>query len=384
MNPSTALPRPRGVLALATVLGVVVLVSLILDSQLVFSERPLVATTYEAAVAVVKSSVGQSSSCPAHCPSDPFVQPGMLHWSKNGNDNETRWMPFPTAKYQWEVMPDALHLPLNDTIPPEVWQNAPEQYTARLERHDDAWDWMRNRTVIFVGELEVEQLCEIIGGRKEPWGGHTGGLCYVERLDLLVMNWFMYGMVDSEGGWPEGEAKPATFENRINEVMLPKMREAGFGGRKVSLSVVSSLFWDDAFLSIERGRLNKDVGEAHGYLWNEIAWHRGRVRELIQFMRGLFGSDLPLMFRTRQLRLQHDHFKVLRIFQLDQGCRAIAKEMAVRLFTWGGKLEGYDKFYDDDQHYGKGPNTYVFGDMMFFYLHRAITPGCWKCHQWDD
>lgn len=116
------------------------------------------------------------------------------------------------------------------------------------------------------------------------------------------------------------------------------------------------------FLSIERGRLNKDVGEAHGYLWNEIAWHRGRVRELIQFMRGLFGSDLPLMFRTRQLRLQHDHFKVLRIFQLDQGCRAIAKEMAVRLFTWGGKLEGYDKFYDDDQHYGKGPNTYVFGE----------------------
>jgi hypothetical protein len=39
MNTSTALSRPRGVLALATVLGVVVLVSIILDSQLVFSER---------------------------------------------------------------------------------------------------------------------------------------------------------------------------------------------------------------------------------------------------------------------------------------------------------------------------------------------------------
>jgi hypothetical protein len=94
----------------------------------------------------------------------------MLHWSKNGNDNETRWMPFPTAKYQWEVMPDALHLPLNDTIPPEVWQNAPEQYTARLERHDDAWDWMRNRTVVFVGECG--RAVEVAVTRAALWGAH--------------------------------------------------------------------------------------------------------------------------------------------------------------------------------------------------------------------
>lgn len=86
---------------------------------------------------------------------------------------------------------------------------------------------------------------------------------------------------------------------------------------------------------------NKTRGEGHAYFWSEIAWHRGRVRKMITSIRDMYGADLPLMFRTRQLRLQTKWDSMLKIFQLDQGCRAIAKEMDVKLFTWGGKLEGY-------------------------------------------
>ena len=82
-------------------------------------------------------------------------------------------------------------------------------------------------------------------------------------------------------------------------------------------------------------------GKAHGYFWDELAWHRGRVRKLITKMRDVFGQDLPLMYRTRQLRAHTEHDEMLKIAQLDQGWRALARELGVRLFTWGGKLEGY-------------------------------------------
>lgn len=46
------------------------------------------------------------------------------------------------------------------------------------------------------------------------------------------------------------------------------------------------------------------------------------------------------MFRTRHFRKDNLWNRVLRIFQLDQSVRAIAEELGVKLFDWGGKLEG--------------------------------------------
>lgn len=124
------------------------------------------------------------------------------------------------------------------------------------------------------------------------------------------------------------------------------------------------------------------------------------------------------MLRTRQLRKKDDHEGLLKIFQLDQSARSVAREEGVRDFSWGEKLEGYGHcefvrkeeerdgevvknegettrttqyetltdfdaspsllaVYDGDQHYSLGPSTYIFADMMFFYLHRAVVPGCW-------
>lgn len=87
--------------------------------------------------------------------------------------------------------------------------------------------------------------------------------------------------------------------------------------------------------------MDKNRGDAHGFFWSEVSWHRGRVRKMITAVRDMFGPALPLMFRTRQIRLETNKFNMLKIFQLDQGCRAVAAEMGVALFTWGGKLEGY-------------------------------------------
>lgn len=128
-----------------------------------------------------------------------------MHWSPSGADNETRWLPFPLSQEEWDEQPASSELPHTDFIPPEAWVDAPFQYTAALERAAlesspfteiaPSLEFLRNRTVILIGSSHdrnnVDQLCEIIAGKKGSWGGHSGGYCYHTALDLLITNWFL-------------------------------------------------------------------------------------------------------------------------------------------------------------------------------------------------
>lgn len=186
-------------------------------------------------------------------------------------------------------------------------------------------------------------------------------------------------MIDADDGWPYHEKHPFPFEQRIVETMLPAMEEHGFADRVPDLVIASSLFWDEKFFE-DRQHHGVVRGKELGFWWTEIAWFRGRVRQLVLRI-GDMWPKAHIMFRTRQLRAATADWHILKIFQLDQALRAVGKDMGIRLFTWGDKLEGYNKYYDNDQHFAKGPNTYLFGDMLFFYLKRAITPGCWTCQR---
>jgi hypothetical protein len=57
----------------------------------------------------------------------------------------------------------------------------------------------------------------------------------------------------------------------------------------------------------------------------------------------MYGPDTPMMYRTRQHRAKNRWGGTLKIAQLEQSNRAITREMGVRWFTWGSKLEGYLK-----------------------------------------
>lgn len=46
----------------------------------------------------------------------------------------------------------------------------------------------------------VQQTCEVLSGKYENWGGHTGGYCMVARLDLVIINWFLWVWMGRGGG----------------------------------------------------------------------------------------------------------------------------------------------------------------------------------------
>lgn len=65
------------------------------------------------------------------------------------------------------------------------------------------------------------------------------------------------------------------------------------------------------------------------------------MAELVLHLRQMYGQDTPLMIRTRQHRGRNEHGGALKIAQLDQSVRTVARDLDVKLFTWGDKLEGW-------------------------------------------
>ncbi|KAG8892705.1 hypothetical protein FRC01_013989, partial [Tulasnella sp. 417] len=172
----------------------------------------------------------------------------------------------------------------------------------------------------------IEYFCQYVGGTYKSKGGHTAGFCKIPQYNLTLVNWFLFGMVDGDYDWFSVEKKPHNFEGRIQTFMLPMMREENLSNPD---------------LIIERARHYNISHQDSPFTYTELVWHRSRIHALIHYTRELYGPKIPIMFRTRHFRFDNSWNHILRVFQLDQSVRAIAEELGIKLFTWGGKLEGH-------------------------------------------
>ncbi|KAG9019645.1 hypothetical protein FRB90_011991 [Tulasnella sp. 427] len=302
--------------------------------------------------------------CSSHCPTDPFTKSGLMYYGSYPND--TRWVPFPHEPI------DALQHPLSSEttieytvdFPPDAFVSASPQYMKMMAEESEELNWVRGKTVLFIGSSHdrnnIQYFCEYVDGTYTSHGAHTAGFCHVPKYNFTVVNWFLLGMVDGDYDWFSKEPKPHSFEERLETYMLPMMKQENLANP--DLIVETSLFWDDKFFQM-RARHYEISRQDSPFTYTELIWHRSRVHALIHYTRQLYGPKIPIMFRTRHFRHDNRWNHILRLFQLDQSVRAIAEELGIKLFTWGGKLEGHtDDFYDGDQHFQKGPVTWLFGE----------------------
>ncbi|GJJ09794.1 hypothetical protein Clacol_004018 [Clathrus columnatus] len=271
-----------------------------------------------------------SGKCDLQCLPDPFEKPGMLYHGSDVDVSNTRWIPFPQSSINnGEFHSSAI---FNDTPPAEALEGACLQYMKQLSRNDSEMDWVRDRTVLFIGSSHdrnnIRNFCQEVHGTYSTIGDHTAGACRLERYGLVLAFWFLYGVIDSDNyDWfSPAESRPLTFESRIKEIMIPWMTKAGI--KSPDLVIETSLFWDDGFLK-QVAHSNRKGNEAFTY--SELAWHRFRIRALVSYTRSLFGSDIPIMLRTRHFRESNKWNRVL-------------------------------SFYDGDQHFKHGPVTWLFGE----------------------
>ncbi|WWC92050.1 uncharacterized protein L201_007004 [Kwoniella dendrophila CBS 6074] len=309
----------------------------------------------------------------------PFMKRGILEVTSLDEFNETRWIPFPKISHTSNIVQQKLEISeINYTAsaPEDIEIELVPQLTARLNQQKvlvdaEEWDWLKGRMVIFVDDRNnVEQLCGEIHGESISWGGHIGGYCYVERIDLTLVWWLSYGLVDDEtlDKWRTHEARPITIENRIKQVFLPAMESAGIN-KIPDLIITSSLFWDEGFIRDYSKLYTPDPGlpssydDRPGFTISQIQWHQSRLTTLFDFLKEIYdNTELPIMFRTRHIRSNMENGGGLKIAQLDQGAREICDYLGIKLFRWGDLLEGITNYYDNDQHFPLGPNTYLFGE----------------------
>ncbi|EJT99484.1 hypothetical protein DACRYDRAFT_109589 [Dacryopinax primogenitus] len=322
------------------------------------------------------------------CPFDPFHAPGMIYWGNAAN--QTRWVPFPR---DLETYSDSEKMAKITELERD-WEGLTEPEMMELgaadrfmwEMVEGGGEWARGRNILILGDRNnIVNFCKIMKGTIKNWGGHTGGWCRVESIDLTIVWWFLFGIVDSEYPWyVDNEKEPKTFDHRIDEIFLPRMEKEGLREFTPDLGIVNSLYWDSDHLFDQYDRqFNLTRKQDQGLTYQEVRYHQTHSAALVRRLRALYGTFLPLMYRARHIRASNYRGLMLRITQLDQGWRAVSETMGLKVLEWGERLEGYTDFYDTRQHFPPGPVTWFFGDMMLFYLKQAMDPERWWACLWQ-
>lgn len=55
------------------------------------------------------------------------------------------------------------------------------------------------------------------------------------------------------------------------------------------------------------------------------------------------------------------------------------ERLGLEVFEWGRLITGEAHEYIDDQHFRSGKTSWLFAQMILYYLHRAVTGDWWIC-----
>ncbi|CED83750.1 SGNH hydrolase-type esterase domain [Phaffia rhodozyma] len=263
-----------------------------------------------------------------------------------------------------------------------------------INQAPEGWDWAQNKTILGIGDSlmrnNVDTFTKHIGnmtiGRQphqftDPQGSKWSGsqqmyLIHVPHVNLTVANWFHNGMIEHEvDGFFTNESTPQVFEQKFNNVFLPTLyEEGGLNGRVPDMIIFESLSWDLVLLA----RLANDAGDTRyaGRPFDDIEldWYRGRMIEVLALLRKTFPRTKIVMQTPHiGIRQPQSAFAPIRKFQQGQMVSSIALETGYDLFDWGRIVSTLDNELTDGLHFSAGVNSWLWGEMLLYYLRRAST-----------
>lgn len=85
--------------------------------------------------------------CSSMCAPDPFNRPGTLLLGANPSD--TRWIPFPPQMSMTHF--NSANIDYHAPVPQDALELASPQYMRMLSNGTSGMDWVKNKTVLFIG-----------------------------------------------------------------------------------------------------------------------------------------------------------------------------------------------------------------------------------------
>lgn len=165
------------------------------------------------------------------------------------------------------------------------------------------------------------------------------------------------------------------FEDRWDKIWAPMLNTTVRGPTgQPDLLLWQNGLWDQRALW-EAGEAHYDVENPMGQrerqlVWQEIRFTAARIKKFVQRLNIEFGPDVPTMFRAITVHRESNALDA-NIYELDRLSRAVAEQAGHEMFEWARIISAFSMLYKDQTHPGKGPGSWLWGNMVLEYLARS-------------
>ncbi|KAJ4004714.1 hypothetical protein NW752_009620 [Fusarium irregulare] len=365
------------------------------------------------------TSPSQNTTSSVHNCQDPYRQPGYLYIPAdiNGTDQykKTQWIPFSddlldAAAPDYAVYPPAGEVIFNATEPesdyakhsstPRQWlpeaiaesarrkkainadgKTKVDAFASMKDDGDFGWLWGR-RIILFsdsVDRFMMQFFCSEFKRPMQQPKPHTIASCSIPEFNLTFTHWHHAGsMTYRPEWWWMDDMEEIAFEERWDKYWTPMYDQVRGPNNRPDLILWQNGLWDQrAFW--EAGEANHEMDvypmgtRVRQLVWQEIRFAAARTRDFVERIQREFPGS-PTMFRSMTVHRMSDATDAS-IYDLERLSRAIAARAGHEVFEWGRMITSLSMLYKDKTHPGKGPASWLWGNMVLEYLARVGGAG---------
>ncbi|KAF4984844.1 hypothetical protein FDECE_17011 [Fusarium decemcellulare] len=349
---------------------------------------------------------------------DPYRRPGYLYMPADingtGEYKKTQWVPYTDDLLDAEAPDYAVYPAAGEVIfnateveseylelssTPRQWMHTAiaesqrrrkaltkkeatvEDYASMKDDSEFGWLWGR-RILLFsdsVDRFMMQYFCEEFGsGMRQP-RPHTTATCTIPEFNLTFIHWHFAGTLQYRPDWWwMQDMDEIAFEERWDTLWAPMNETIRGPTGQPDLILWQNGLWDQrAFWESGEANHEKDVypmgTRARQLVWQEVRFVAARLKKFVQRIADEF-PDSPTMFRSMTIHRVSDAGDAS-IYDLDRISRAVAEKAGHEVFEWGRIITSLSMLYKDKTHPGKGPASWLWGDMVLEYLARIGAAG---------
>ncbi|UZP44903.1 hypothetical protein NXS19_012715 [Fusarium pseudograminearum] len=246
---------------------------------------------------------------------------------------------------------------------------------------DFGWLWGR-RIILFsdsVDRFMMQFFCsEFKHNMKQP-KAHTIASCSIPEFNLTFVHWHFAGsMTYRPDWWWMDDMEEIAFEERWDKYWTPMYDQVRGPKNRPDLILWQNGLWDQrAFWEAGEANHEKDVypmgSRERQLVWQEVRFAAARIRDFVKRISTEFG-DAPTMFRSMTMH-RESNARDASIYDLERLSRAIAAKAGHEVFEWGRLISSLSMLYKDQTHPGRGPASWLWGNMVLEYLARVGEAG---------
>ncbi|KAM0552637.1 hypothetical protein ACHAPJ_007734 [Fusarium lateritium] len=358
---------------------------------------------------------------PRNC-QDPYRRPGYLYIPKEPKAyRDTQWIPFDNEYLnseppEYAAYPAKHELVFNDTAVEPEFLNAdgnPQQWMrmavvenrrrrkaaegripptrgAKAVDFTDMKDnaglgWLWGRRVVMFGDsvdrYMTQFFCEEFGSEiqfpiEDISGKQAKATCSVPALNFTMVYLHSVGSFTYRPNWWWiDKLKDVPWEERWDKFWKPHEAPIQGPNGRPDLILWQNGLWDQrAFW--EGGAAMHNEGETPMTLkhrqmaWEEVRFVTARIKKIAQRLNDEFGTEAPIMFRALTVHRETGMGDAI-MMEMDRLGRAVSEQAGHEMFEWARIIQLLGNLYQDGLHPGKGPASWLWGNMILEYLARS-------------